>query len=125
MKRITYFVFLVILLVQGEFNSNFMLRNPSYDNRATNAVHVILTSNSNSRLACASQCTAWNGCKSVMFNMDTHECQLLSVHMDDQSDAGPHTSVGWLYYEKEFGMYFFDICPHDVTGLFFFRYFFF
>lgn len=106
MKRITYFVFLVILLVQGEFNSNFMLRNPSYDNRATNAVHVILTSNSNSLLACASQCTAWNGCKSVMFNMDTHECQLLSVHMDDQSDAGPHTSVGWLYYEKEFGMYF-------------------
>lgn len=125
MKHLAYFVFLVILLVQGDFNSNFMLRNPSYDNRATNAVHVILTSNSNSRLACASQCTAWNGCKSVMFNMDTHECQLLSVHMDDQSDAGPHTSVGWLYYEKEFGMYFFDICPHDGTGLFFFRYFFF
>lgn len=123
MKRITYFVFLVILLVQGEFNSNFMLRNPSYDNRATNAVHVILTSNSNSLLACASQCTAWNGCKSVMFNMDTHECQLLSVHMDDQSDAGPHTSVGWLYYEKEFGMYFstFVTMTEQVV---FFRYFF-
>lgn len=123
MKRITYFVFLVILLVQGEFNSNFMLRNPSYDNRATNAVHVILTINSNSLLACASQCTAWNGCKSVMFNMDTHECQLLSVHMDDQSDAGPHTSVGWLYYEKEFGMYFstFVTMTEQVV---FFRYFF-
>ncbi|XP_052700874.1 C-type mannose receptor 2-like [Crassostrea angulata] len=102
MKRTTYFVFLVNLLVQGDFNSNFMFRNPSYDNRGTNAVHIISSSNSNSRLACASQCTAWGECKSVMFNIDTHECQLLSVHMDDQSDAGPHSSVGWLYYEKEF-----------------------
>lgn len=105
MKRNTYLVFLVILLVQGDFNSNFMLRNPSYDNRATNAVHVILTSYSCSRLDCASQCTAWNECKSVMVNTDSHQCQLLSVYMDDQSDAGPHTSQGSLYYEKKLGMY--------------------
>lgn len=111
MKRTTYFVFLVNLLVQGDFNSNFMFRNPSYDNRGTNAVHIISSSNSNSRLACASQCTAWGECKSVMFNIDTHECQLLSVHMDDQSDARPHSSVGWLYYEKEFGKYFSTFVP--------------
>ncbi|XP_052698656.1 C-type lectin mannose-binding isoform-like [Crassostrea angulata] len=102
MKRTTYFVCLVNILVQGDFNSNFMLRNPSYDNRGTNAVHVISSSNSNSRLACASQCTAWGECKSVMFNMNTNECQLLSIHMGDQSDAGPHSSIGWLYYEKQF-----------------------
>ncbi|XP_011445094.4 mannose-binding protein C-like [Magallana gigas] len=101
MKRKTYFVFLINLLVHAEFRSNFMLRNPSYDNKATNAIYVLLTSNSRSRLDCASQCAAWNECKSVKFNMDTRQCQLLSVNMGDQSDAGPHTSVGWLYYEKK------------------------
>lgn len=111
MKRTTYFVCLVNILVQGDFNSNFMLRNPSYDNRGTNAVHVISSSNSNGRLACASQCTAWGECKSVMFNMNTNECQLLSIHMGDQSDAGPHSSMGWLYYEKEFGKYFLTFVP--------------
>uniref|UniRef100_K1P8F6 Uncharacterized protein n=1 Tax=Magallana gigas TaxID=29159 RepID=K1P8F6_MAGGI len=82
------------------FNSRYC-RNSSYDNRATYAINVIFTSNYRSRLDCASQCTALGECKSVMFNMDTRQCQLLSVHMDDQSDAGPHTSVGWLYYERK------------------------
>eukprot|EP00105_Crassostrea_gigas_P016616 XP_011434063.1 PREDICTED: uncharacterized protein LOC105332994 [Crassostrea gigas] len=101
MESNAYFAFMMILSVQGEFISNFMFRNSSYDNRATYAINVIFTSNYRSRLDCASQCTALGECKSVMFNMDTRQCQLLSVHMDDQSDAGPHTSVGWLYYERK------------------------
>ncbi|XP_065943891.1 uncharacterized protein [Magallana gigas] len=101
MESNAYLAFMMILSVQGEFISNFMLRNSSYGNRATYAINVIFTSNCRSLLDCASQCTAWGECKSVMFNMDTRQCQLLSVHMDDQSDAGPHTSVGWLYYERK------------------------
>ncbi|XP_052698654.1 uncharacterized protein LOC128176393 isoform X2 [Crassostrea angulata] len=101
MESNAYLAFMMILSVQGEFISNFMLRNSSYDNRATYAINVIFTSNCRSRLDCASRCTAWGECKSVMFNMDTRQCQLLSVHMDDQSNAGPHTSVGWLYYERK------------------------
>lgn len=105
-----YFAFLMIISVQGEFISNFMARNSSYDNRTTYAINVIFTSNCRSRIDCASQCAAWGECKSVMFNMDTRQCQLMSVHMNGQSVAGPHNSLGWLYYERKTGKY--------ITGIF-------
>lgn len=125
MERNTYLAFMMIISVQGEFISNFMLRNSSYDSRATYAIHVIFTSNFRSLLDCGSQCTALHECKSVMFNMDTHQCQLLSVYMDDLSNAGPHTSLGWLYYERKTGKYMYILCIFLIAKRGFFCFVFF
>lgn len=97
MKRNVYLVFVVILTVRGVTISNFMSRNPSYDNRATLSTDIISTLILGSPMYCASHCTRNDVCKSIMFNMDTHDCQLLSVYM---SDTGPQPYSGRFYYEK-------------------------
>ncbi|XP_052706435.1 collectin-12-like [Crassostrea angulata] len=97
MKRNVYLVFVVILTVRGVTISNFMSRNPTYDNRATLSTDIISTLILGSPMYCASHCTRNDVCKSIMFNMDTHDCQLLSVYM---SDTGPQPYIGRLYYEK-------------------------
>ncbi|XP_034336069.2 lectin-like [Magallana gigas] len=78
-----------------------MSRNPTYDNRATLSTNVISTLIFRSSIHCASYCTRNDECKSTMYNMNTHSCQLLSVHMDAVSDTGPQTYHGWLYYERK------------------------
>lgn len=100
MKRNVYLVFVVILAVRGVIISNFKSRNPTYDNRATLSTNIIKTLTFESPMRCASDCTRNDKCKSIMFNMDTHVCQLVSVHM---SDTGPQSHTGWLYYEKIIG----------------------
>uniref|UniRef100_A0A8W8IUH1 Apple domain-containing protein n=1 Tax=Magallana gigas TaxID=29159 RepID=A0A8W8IUH1_MAGGI len=98
MKRNVYLVFVVILAVRGVIISNFKSRNPTYDNRATLSTNIIKTLTFESPMRCASDCTRNDKCKSIMINMDTYSCQLLSVHM---SDTGSQTYSGWLYYEKQ------------------------
>lgn len=93
-------VFVVILTVRGVIISDFMSRNPTYDNRATLSTNIISTLILGNPMRCASHCTRNDKCKSIMFNMDTHVCQLLSVHI---SDTGPQSYTGWLYYEKIIG----------------------
>lgn len=95
---------MTILAVRGEFISDFMYRNSFYDNRATLETNVILTSNFHSVIDCASHCTRRDECESMLFNMDTHACQILSVRMDVMSDTGPQSYLGWLYYERRTGM---------------------
>nr|XP_034336068.1 uncharacterized protein LOC105346513 [Crassostrea gigas] len=101
MKQTIFLVFVVILAVRGVTISDFMSRNPTYDNRATPETNIISTLIFRSSIQCASYCTRNDECKSIMYNMNTHFCQLLSVHMDAVSDAGLQTYLGWLYYERK------------------------
>lgn len=101
MECIKYIVFTMVCAARAEFISNFMYRNPSYDNMATLATNVIWTSHFRSVITCASHCTRRHECESMLFNSDTHCCQLLSVNMDVFSDTGPQAYQGWLYYEKK------------------------
>lgn len=105
MKQNVYIVFVVILAVRGVLISDFMFRNPTNDNRVTLSTNIISTLILGSPMRCASHCTRNDECKSIMFNTDTHVCQLLSVHM---TDTGPQTDTGWLYYEKKIGRSFFS-----------------
>lgn len=107
MKLIIFFVFVVILVVRGVVISDIMSRNPIYDNRTTLPTNVLSILISRSLLHCASYCTRNDECKSTMYNMNTHSCQLMSVHMDAVSDTGPQTYLGWLYYERKCGRYIF------------------
>eukprot|EP00105_Crassostrea_gigas_P046578 XP_019930726.1 PREDICTED: macrophage mannose receptor 1-like [Crassostrea gigas] len=100
MKQNVYIVFVVILAVRGVIISDFMFRNPTNDNRVTLSTNIISTLILGSPMRCASHCTRNDECKSIMFNMNIHSCQLLSVHM---SDTGAQTDTGWLYYEKTIG----------------------
>uniref|UniRef100_A0A8W8K1G9 C-type lectin domain-containing protein n=1 Tax=Magallana gigas TaxID=29159 RepID=A0A8W8K1G9_MAGGI len=102
MKQTIFLVFVVILAVRGVFISDFLYRNPTYDNRATPSTNVISILISRSSTHCASYCTRDDECKSTMYNMNTHSCQLLSVHMDELSVTGPQSFLGWLYYERTF-----------------------
>uniref|UniRef100_K1R2E6 Uncharacterized protein n=1 Tax=Magallana gigas TaxID=29159 RepID=K1R2E6_MAGGI len=101
MKQTIFLVFVVILAVRGVTISDFMSRNPTYDNRATPETNIISTLIFRSSIQCASYCTRNDECKSIMYNMNTHFCQLLSVHMDAVSDAGPQPNLGCLYYERK------------------------
>ena len=88
---------------QGVILSNYLIRNPLYDNRQTLESNVISTVNSKSRPGCAAHCTTNPTCKSLLYNTITQYCQLLSVQMNPGTDNGPQTSTGWRYYEREFG----------------------
>ena len=88
---------------RGVILSNYLTRNPLYDNRATMGSNVISTVNSRSRPGCAVHCTTDPTCKSLLYNTITRYCQLLSVQMSPVSDNGPQTSTGWRYYERKFG----------------------
>ena len=88
---------------QGVILSNYLIRNPLYDNRATMESNVISTVNSKSRPGCAAHCTTNPTCKSLLYNTISRYCQLLSVQMSPVSDNGPQTSTGWRYYERKFG----------------------
>uniref|UniRef100_A0A8W8K589 Apple domain-containing protein n=1 Tax=Magallana gigas TaxID=29159 RepID=A0A8W8K589_MAGGI len=101
-QTIFLLVFVVILAVRGVTISDFMSRNPTYDNRATPETNVISTLIFRSSIHCASYCTRNDECKSTMYNMNTHSCQLLSVHMDELSVTGPQSYIGWIYYERKF-----------------------
>lgn len=100
MEWTIYLVLVIISAVRGEFISNFMIRNSSYDNKAFLASKLISTSHFRSVFDCAAACTKNHECTSTMFNTDTNFCQLLSAHMEAISDTTPKNTTGWVYFEK-------------------------
>ena len=96
-------VVVMVIKIKGTIISDYLTRNPLYDNRATMGTNVISTLNSVRRLSCASHCTKNPTCKSLLYNSITQYCQLLSVQMSPMSDNGPKSSTGWRYYERKTG----------------------
>ena len=96
-------VVVMVIKIKGAIISDYLTRNPLYDNRATMGTNVISTLNSVRRLSCASHCTTNPTCKSLLYNSITQYCQLLSVQMSPMSDNGPKSSTGWRYYERKIG----------------------
>ncbi|XP_056008948.1 lectin BRA-3-like [Ostrea edulis] len=92
---------LIHAVVHADIISEFMSRDPTYDDRATSATNVMDQTELNSFLLCASYCTRTSECKSVMYNSRTHFCQVLSVYLDSGSDIGPQNSTGWNYYLRK------------------------
>ncbi|XP_048753760.2 lectin-like [Ostrea edulis] len=95
---------LIHAVVHADIISEFMSRDPTYDDRATSATNVMDQKELKSFLRCASYCTRTSECKSVMYNSRTHFCQVLSVYLDSGSDIGPQTSTGWNYYLRKIGI---------------------
>lgn len=100
MEWTKYLVLVIISAVRGEFISNFMFRNSSYDNKAFQASKLISTSHYRSVLDCAADCMKNQACKSAMFNTDTRFCQLLTVQMEAISDTTTKDTTGWVYFER-------------------------
>lgn len=100
MEWTTYLFLVIISVVRGEFTSNFMVRNSSYDNKAFLASKLISTSHYRSVFDCAADCAKNHECKSTTFNADTHICQLLSAHKEAISNTTTKKTTGWVYFEK-------------------------
>lgn len=100
MEWTIYLVLVIISGVRGEFISNFMFRNSSYDNKAFQASKLISTSQYRSVLDCAADCMKNQACKSAMFNTDTRFCQLLTAQMEAISDTTTKDTTGWVYFER-------------------------
>lgn len=100
MEWTIYLVLVIISAVRGEFISNFMFRNSSYDNKAFQASKLISTSHYRSVLDCAADCMKNQACKSTMFNTDTRFCQLLSAQKEAISDTTTKDTTGWVYFER-------------------------